>query len=136
MSADKFAHIPKYLQATAMTATITGPWIPIMDKDNVSFQVVSTAAGAPVGLISFEVTNAGGEPPSTLGAKTQPPSTAPVTALTLTTAQTTAATINNNTLSFVFEFTQLPEAWIRAKYTRTSGGTADTMTVLVCAKAI
>lgn len=134
--AGKFATQPLYFNAAAMTATITGDWIDIRDRDNISFQVVSTAAGTPVGTISFEVTNAAPDKPATATGKLAPPSGSSATALSLTSAQTTAATINNNTLNFVFEFIQLPEAFIRMLYTRSSGGTADTMTVGVCAKAI
>lgn len=118
-----------------MTATITGSWIDIRDAHLITFQVTSTAAGTPVGTISFEITNASGaQSGASPNSAEQPPSTASATTLTLTAAQTTAATINNNTLAFVFEFTLMGEAWIRMKYTRTSGGTGDTMSVAVAAK--
>jgi len=136
MSSASNFQIPAYIDATAMTATITGAWIPIAAVDNISFQVVSTAAGTPVGAISFEVTNARGVAanPGT-GTPPLPASSASATALTLTSAQSTAATINNNTLNFVFEFTQMSEAFMRMVYTRSSGGSGDTMTVGVMAKA-
>jgi len=133
MSVANNFQIPAYFNASAMTATITGAWIDIRYVDNLSFQVVSTASGTPVGTISFEISNVAGV--STAGVMA-PPSGTSGTALTLTSSQSTAATINNNTLSFDFQFNQMAEAWIRMIYTRTSGGTGDTMTVGVSAKAL
>lgn len=137
MSSASNFQIPAYIDASAMTATITGAWIPIGNVDNISFQVVSTAAGTPVGTISFEVTNAKGVAANPgVGTPALPSSSASATTLTLTTAQATASAINNNTLNFVFEFVQMSEAFIRMLYTRSSGGTADTMSVAVSAKAL
>lgn len=136
MSVSKFAVIPSYIPATAMTATITGSWIPIYDKDNVSIQVVTTNVGSPVGAITFETTNAAGIPPTSLGGKIQPPSTAPVSTLDMTSAQTTAATISSNAISYAFRFTNVPDAWVRMVYTRASGGTAATLSAGACVKAV
>ena len=67
----------------------------------------------------------------------QPPSTAPATPIVLTAAQTTAATVGG-AVNYAFTFTQptVGGAWVRAKYTRSSGGATDTMTINVVKKAL
>lgn len=122
------AYQKRVIDAGTMTGTdvITGPWISLEGMDKISFQPQWT--GTPNGAFSFETTNAGKASGSGV-----PSASATATALTLP-ASFAAGNPAGSASNFMFEFTDMSEAFIRIKYTNASS--TGTLNVDVMAKGV
>lgn len=108
------------------TDAITSDWISLEGLDMISFQAVWT--GTPNGAFSFEVTNA----PKASGSGV-PVASATATALTLPAAFSSGNPAGSAS-NFVFEFTDMSEAFMRIKYTNASSTGA--LNVFMMAKGV
>lgn len=125
--------LPAYLSAKASTATFNGPWVHIDGIDNVTFQA-KWASGVH-GVFGFDVSNDG---PLTDSQTATPTGTLGASALTLPASMTVAgATPSGSTAgSFMFEFNQMGEKWIRMNFTADGGGSSGAINCGVHGKAV
>ena len=106
--------MPRYIDGVTMGGSVTGKWINVMGLRDFSFQALWT--GTPTGTWGVDVSNDG--PADNTGLA--PSLNLGATALTLTAAMTAANPAGSGS-NFLFEFRDMAVAWVRFKYTRSSG---------------
>lgn len=110
-----------YNSATGLDASGNFPWFKIDGRSRVSFQIVWSNTGTPVGEFGFEVSNS---PPTPRG---EAPTDIVPSPLSTPTAWSTKQPGTSLRADEEFGFADVGAYWIRPKWTRTSGTSAVTI---------
>lgn len=117
--------LPKLVVDSVMTADITSTPVNVQYLDNIGLEIAWTASGSPSGVIYIQGSNSYD---AVLGSGT-------FYSLTFSPA-ITQPDGTTNAGGYLVSLTDFPYSWLRIFYDRTSGGTANNLTVYLTAKEL